>query len=85
MFIITAIIGSVIGAAFNSGGDDLTPVDVLVSIAGNVLTGPLMAVTAGVIYIDLRARQGEFDRLILSSELGPREDRPPTEPPPMIR
>lgn len=82
MFVITAVVGAIIGAAFTSG-DEYTIANFIVDIGVGILTGPLAAVTAGVVYLELRARHEEFDRLLLSSQLH-RPERP-QEPPPMIR
>jgi hypothetical protein len=76
MFIIAAIAGTIISSAFG-GADDFTLLDVIVGLVANVLTGPLAAVTAGVLYIELRARNESFDRLLLSAELS-RPDEPPS-------
>lgn len=68
MLIIGGIISTIIGTAFG-GGEEYTMIDVIVGTLAGVLTGPLTAVTAGVLYIELRSRQEAFDRLLLSSEL----------------
>jgi MFS family permease len=78
MFIIVAILSSVIGAALSSD-PEFTFFDVVVNVVINILTAPLMAATAGVLYLELRARHEPFDRLQLSSEL-----HRPDQPPPLV-
>ncbi len=79
VFIIVTVISSVIASALTDS-DDYTVYDVLVNVGINGLTAPLTAATAGVLYIELRARNEPFDRLLLSSEL-----QRPEDPPSIIR
>ncbi len=74
MFIISALIGLVIGQALR-GSADFTLLDVVVAAGISVLTTPLLSLTVVVVYLDLRARQEGYDAFRLAQEI---DSEPPS-------